>query len=263
MNPAWNAIGQVLGLCGLAGTIVEFIYVWTNTDKFTNFEGVFFLMTGTFEMLGEVIYVARCLIFTLTNWTFPVKSVAETLAKDPIHIAVLLNDRVRAGIYGKNQQELEAWKYEEAAVECSLSSIVISTLPMLPWALFFPVWGPRFDGDECPRLALSIFSLGLIVLQVLAARTSSDWTRLIPLMSLCAVYTAGKVVEMYVILSHADRLIKSDLGWWLVGLQVTEVLSIVFYYGRIAYNEWGGTRSIRAGRSLGESYASVRGQQKA
>ena len=41
---------QVLGSCGLAATIVEFIYVVTNRDIFTKFEEVFFLTAGSFKM---------------------------------------------------------------------------------------------------------------------------------------------------------------------------------------------------------------------
>ena len=57
----WDIVIQVFGTFGLEATIVEFIYVVTNRENFTNFEEVFFLTAGSFEMLGEVASVAEAL----------------------------------------------------------------------------------------------------------------------------------------------------------------------------------------------------------
>ena len=55
------SIGPTIGVSGLAATIMEFIYVVTNRDNFTNFEEVFFLTAGSFEMLGDFASVAGAL----------------------------------------------------------------------------------------------------------------------------------------------------------------------------------------------------------
>ena len=57
----WDIVIQVFGTFGLEATIVEFIYVVTNRENFTNFEEVFFLTAGSFEMLGKVASVAGAL----------------------------------------------------------------------------------------------------------------------------------------------------------------------------------------------------------
>lgn len=50
---------QVLVTAGLVEMVVEFTYVVTNRDNFTPFEEVFFLTSGSIEMLGELGRVSR------------------------------------------------------------------------------------------------------------------------------------------------------------------------------------------------------------
>ena len=78
----WDIVIQVLGTFGLAATIVGFIYVVTNRDTFTNFEEVFFLTAGSFEMLGKVVFLFGLWIATEDNFSL---KVLKSLIKDPVH----------------------------------------------------------------------------------------------------------------------------------------------------------------------------------
>lgn len=46
---------QLLGSAGIVETVVEFPYALVNLKDFTPFERVFFLFSGSAEMLGELI----------------------------------------------------------------------------------------------------------------------------------------------------------------------------------------------------------------
>ena len=48
---------------------------------------------------------------------------------------------------------------EDVKNRVSEMALGVSALSVLPWAMFVPVWGPSFDGQEGLRLALSVFSL--------------------------------------------------------------------------------------------------------
>ena len=49
------------------------------------------------------------------------------------------------------------------------------------------------------------------------------------------MYAMEKAFEVYIILSDVDRLITGDLGWWLVGFQVVDILSITVFL-RFSYH---------------------------
>ena len=51
-------------------------YVLTNRESFTNFEEVFFLTAGSFEMLGEVVFLFGLRIEAEDNFLFERKKFA-------------------------------------------------------------------------------------------------------------------------------------------------------------------------------------------
>ena len=119
---------------------------------------------------------------------------------------------------------------------------------MLPWAVFFPVWGPSFDGQQGLRLALSVFSLVLLLslcwLIVFRALCDSLFSGhdiniedIILSFLFCSIYAMEKAFEVYIILSDVDRLITRHLGWRLVGFQVIEIISITVFFLRFSYYE--------------------------
>lgn len=78
---------QVLGTVGIIETIVEFSYAVVKINDFTPFEKVFFLVSGTFEMVGE-LFVLCCMVKTMLGKDDAPEAceVAKNYVKDPIHI---------------------------------------------------------------------------------------------------------------------------------------------------------------------------------
>lgn len=229
-----NIVMQALGTCGLAASIMEFIYVWTNRDSFTNFEEVFFLTAGSLEMLGEVVFLISGLIIASKNsWSV---EILKTLIQDPVHILASAGGGILSGDGAET--------VDEDIFLCSDWAFVISLLSALPWAVFFPVWGPSFEEQGRLRLALSISSLVLLLFpsliicfgEMISLEIKKRAMNIISSFCLCALYAMEKVFEVFIILSEADRLMADDLGWWLVGFQVIEIFSVALFFGRFTYH---------------------------
>ncbi|CAM9721959.1 unnamed protein product, partial [Ectocarpus fasciculatus] len=121
---------QLFGTMGLIETVVEFSYAITNRENFTTFEEVFFLTSGSIEMLGEVAFLLMGIgVF------FRKKDRAgfKALLKDPVH-------NLARGIFeGAAEKKLQGEAYDE----CSCLAVMVSILSLFVWATYWPVWGSR------------------------------------------------------------------------------------------------------------------------
>lgn len=227
----WDIVIQVSGMCGLAGTFAEFIYAVTNKDSFTNFEEVFFLTAGFFDVLGEFVFLFIGLLLFCANAevNFPVR-ILTVFTRDPVHNIAWIKTRVR---FGSDERSWEVVILLVATLE-----IIVSALSVLPWAVFFPVWFRSFEGDKGVRLALSISSLVLLILfPVIVYSMRFDHKVLSEFLSLfwlCGMHIMEKVFEVYIVLSNARRLITGVLGWCMVGCLVIDIISVVLILVRFA-----------------------------
>lgn len=220
---------QTFGTIGLIETIVEFTYVWTNEESFTEFEKVFFIATGSCEMAGEIMFllVGFALLRDAPSRTSRCHY-WKMLVKDPIHAV--------AGY--KPMSDPSEERYQMAYAGNCFNALWISTIPMFCWATYYPIWGHAFRGDLLFRLTLcgtcSILALITIALFVWRRQwwgindLSSQLVALVPI-----YYVLQKIFEVCLLLVHHDRLCPSDLGNALLMFQVTEILSVPVFYSRV------------------------------
>lgn len=183
----------------------------------------YFLASVSFEVAGELLFLMAgiCLLSRTSNR----RTTAKALTKDPVHhVAAVATD-----------SDYMSWEF--AAL--SLASTVVSLLPLLAWATFFPVWGKSVagdDDDEDLRVALSAFSLtGVVALLASAerARRSSPGSERQRAMDTVVVigvvsYATQKAFEVCVLVSGWERLCLGVLGRALVVLLTVETLSVAF-----------------------------------
>lgn len=208
---------QVLGTAGLVETVVEFTYVVTNRESFTPFEEVFFLTSGSIEMLGEVLFLMVGLYIFLGEKDC---NRAKALLRDPVHNCARV-------AFDEAADTDTAKGFEDDYYRGSAFAIVISVLSLPVWATFWPVWGSLFDGDGDGglRLALSICSLALCcTLLFLACKGKEDPAVYV----VFVMYAMEKVFEVYILLSDLERLCPGDLGKALVAFELTEILSVAY-----------------------------------
>ena len=112
--------------------------------------------------------------------------------------------------------------WEDAMAASSFFAFCISLLSMLPWAVFFPVWGPSFDGQEGLRLALSVSSLVVYLIPTIytmmslvawfvsptdsvqhSSNVNRIYGRIVMTFWVCGMYIIEKVLVVLIIYSLA------------------------------------------------------------
>lgn len=224
---------QAFGTAGLIETVVEFTYVLTNRDNFTEFEKVFFIASGSCEMAGELLFLfGGCWMLRKASSATLRTDYIKMLARDPIHNMAGYSVKTNA------REEFEQAKY----FNLSWIAVGVSVFSFFCWAIGYPLWCTSFDGDgdQDLRVALSVVSAVSLVCCALAYYTiiirkafGSRFLRTHVLLSTFPVlYAIEKVFEVYILLSDLDRLCPGDLGTSLVVLQMLEIASVLVILGR-------------------------------
>lgn len=217
---------QSVDICDYAAIQVMFGYVFIRRGNFNNFEEAFLLTTAGFETAAETFYVLAGISVYSSGQR---KGFWRAMATNPVH------HYARALLLGGSQERrTQYFAAANVAMFVALTSLV-------PWALFCPVWGPSFEAESGDvMMALSTWScVGVVVLILSVAfsvpvydfcRHSSDWSQVMfhSIISMI-LYISIKVFEVYVLLSDPERLCSSAFGKALVGLQLSEVVSIAAF----------------------------------
>ncbi|CAM9386703.1 unnamed protein product [Choristocarpus tenellus] len=212
---------QVLGTAGVVETLVEFYYVVTQRDIFTQFEETYFLTTGSLELAGEVFALALGLLIVKRHGQdLSLPKIAQLAARDPIHILA--------------HPKGERGKLAKHILRIGFLGVGVSVISLIPWALFLPVWGP-FEGDDTLRLALSTVSASSLLVCLFAScgMGSSVHRDNSLFVSAAVLYAVQKIFEVYLLISRMDRLAPSDLGKTLIVFQLTELLSVLVVVLRV------------------------------
>lgn len=205
-------------------------YVLHYRRKFNDFEEAFLLTTTGFETAAEIFFLLAG-ISVYSSGTR--KGFWRAMATNPVH------HYARALLLGGSRERINQYfTAANVAMFVALSSL-------LPWALFCPVWGPAFDAEsEDVMMALSAWSCAGVVMLILSVvfsvplydfcRHSSDWSQVMfhSILGL-SLYVSIKVFEVYVLLSDTERLCSGAFGKALVGLQLSEILSVTAFAAAI------------------------------
>ncbi|CAN0092693.1 unnamed protein product [Scytosiphon promiscuus] len=216
-------VATVLGAIGLAETITEFVYALALRKSFTPFESIFFLTGGSFELVGELVAVALGMRYV---WQ------ANYGSEDFVdNMGVVLKDPIHNLAYPHR----DAGVIVTALLAASSVGVMISNVPVLLWATFFPVWGD-FSGDVGVRLLLSIVSSlcmsSQFLLQVACKRRGEEIPFWMRTCIFCLKYSLGKGVEVYLLISKSNRLAPDELGKALITFQMIELLSVAVVIAR-------------------------------
>lgn len=211
---------QVVGIAGIAETLVEFSYALANLKDFTPFEYVFFLVSGSVEMFTVLIVMgimARTML--KKNNIADACRVAKYYLRDPIHVICFPPWREEEGY----DADLEAGAF---------IAIFYPFWPTFSWWLVLTFGtGFKSDGDRDLMLTLSVVSLCSLLL-FLVTCIPSGWDDVAKYPLLASFYSVPKVFELYLLASRQERLASSKLGVMLIYLQVLEVLSCAFIVSR-------------------------------
>lgn len=229
---------QVLGSAGIVETLVEFLYALVNLRDFTTFERLFFLVSGSAEMIGEVIvlgYMARRML-ELDN-AADAFNVAKDYVKDPIQI-------VCSSLWRQEEE------FNDDLEEGAYLAVFFTFWPTLFWwsVLAIMVFGEGFesDGDDEIMLALSIVSACSFFCFCTWLCTSwLDNINEYPFM--VCVYSVQKVFEVYILLSRRERLASGALAVLLIIFQLVELLFCTFIVGKyvlVKYFEHGRPKEL-------------------
>lgn len=214
---------QVLGAAGIVETIVEFSYALVNLEEFTSFERVFFLVSGSAEMAGEVT-----VLWWMTKRMLKKDNVADACkvakdyVRDPMHIWCF-----------SPWWEEEGYDFdlEDGAVR----ALALSLLPSLFWwvILSIMVFGSGFesDGDGDVMLVLFAASLGFFLSFVVCLLlVLLVYPNGYPFYS--CLYSMQKIFEIYLLLSRRERLASDVLGVLLICFQLLELVSCALVVGK-------------------------------
>lgn len=225
---------QMFGAAGLVETFVEFTYIWSERQSFSNFEEVFFLVTSLCELVGEAIFLCTAAFWLITTpprtfqWCY-----VTMLAKDPIHVLASYS-RIGGQSIGAHERQY---------VTACFVALSIPMLPMFLWATYYPVWRGVFEGqgDDSFRWSLSAASSLLVVAGIILGISNGGcggieipekWMEafsfLVPV-----TYLLPKLFGAHVFLSNIERLSPGMLGMAFISLQIVEILSVASFYNRL------------------------------
>lgn len=203
-----------------------FGYVFIRRARFNGFEEAFLLTTAGFETSAEVFYLLAGISVYSTGQR---KGFLRAMATNPVHHyarALLLG--------GSRERRTQYFAAANVAMFVALASLI-------PWALFCPVWGPSFEAEsDGVMMALSTWSCAGVVMLILSVgfsvpahgfcRHSIDESQVMfhHIISM-VLYISIKVFEVYVLLSDPERLCSRAFGKVLVGLQISEVVSVTAF----------------------------------
>lgn len=252
---------QVLGTVGIIETIVEFSYAIVKLEDFTPFEKTFFLVSGTFEMAGELFVLWRMVKTMLSKDNAPEAcDVAKSYVKDPIHIYAFSPWQGEDG-------------YDDDLEEGAGYGIILALLPTLFWWLILIVMifaaGFASQGDETIMLALAIVSffsclytlgiVGAMRLFKLAVPTYlTAGYAMLPWL-----YSVQKVFEVYLLISRGDRLAADELGVSLILFQLVELTSCAVIVGKYALVQFFKRKEARTAQQSVDTEQEVSQETKA
>lgn len=227
-------VATILGAMGLVETVTEFVYAWVR-KSFTPFENVFFLTCGSFELFGELaaIFLSARYVWSAGYGGEDLVDTMGVILKDPIHnLAYPHRD---AGVIDKS------------LLAASSVGVMVSNIPVLLWATFYPVWG-GFSGDVGARFLLSIISCFFVASQHVVRFGCKSREQEVPFWVrtcfFCSKYALCKGFEVFWLISKSDRLAPDELGKALITFQVVELLSVAIVIARAftsqAYDEAAG-----------------------
>lgn len=233
---AWDFIKQVLGMAGLAESIFELVYIFTQIDNLRQFESFFFAFLATSELLGEklaiLVVLRSCQNIQFESeakrWMPQVARVAQLLVRDPMHNLADSSTTVFSGDALKT--------YYRGHAFCVVISAVY---PVVAWIIFVPLW-PFFyeDDDRSLKLRICCSMWGLIALVtwskefwLLSLRSSvlPSSERMIrvgrEMLAEYVVLVQQSCVALSLLFSRGDRLANGRVGEALRALQLAELSS--------------------------------------
>ncbi|CAN0089861.1 unnamed protein product [Ascophyllum nodosum] len=220
---------QVFGAVALAQTAVGFAYAMENTEAFTNFEKVFFLLHSSMEVAAEALFLLmtlttlyaeeRCCNCMIDGGEDLMEGI-KSWTRDALHNAVS-----RDAVMGVNDFSAPAF-----------FALLLSLLSVVLWATFYPVWGFSSEGEsEDVRLALSIASAACVAIVLLMPLFCIRNDRLDRYVNNSIYFAFGveKVFVLYFLLADVERLCAGPLGRTFVALLLLEIFSICVILVRV------------------------------
>lgn len=221
-----SALFQVLGTAGIVESVVEFSYAIMNSENFTPFERIFFLVSGSAEMVGEAT-----LLFFMVRRMLKKDSagnacrVGRSYLRDPMHV-----------------WSFSPWWEEEGydfdLEDNAVRALILSLLPTLFWWVVLAILtlGLGFESEGDGRVMLALSSVSLCFFVAFSASVCFsllDYPNGYPVYA--CLYAVPKVFEVYLLETRRERLIMSDegkLGLPLFILQLLGLLSCLLVVGK-------------------------------
>ncbi|CAM9404426.1 unnamed protein product [Choristocarpus tenellus] len=206
----------VLGVIGLAESIAEFVWVMLNLDKLEDFNRLFFVLTSSCEMAGLLVSFFVCCTVGLVELR------ASFFLADPIH-------NTRAALLKPLEESNQA---PIGAVEAASIGLMISVIPSVVWASFYPVWGGDFEEDDDRRILLCTASCIVMIVALISGccrgfHLNGDclgW-----LTCFTAWYVLQKVFEAVYLTNDDEYRESQSILWWVLVVSLyTEVFSALW-----------------------------------
>lgn len=233
----------MFGALGLLETMVQVAYMVTNHENFSAFEGTFFVLSGLFEAAGEILLllgIAWIVVYQESESSW--RQLSQLVTTDPLH-NLFMPSRI-----AEETNEL-------VHLALSASAVIVSTMPLVAWASFLPVWGFHAQDDDSARLVISV--VAFVVVASIAMFFAVNWVEFMPeergswssltsyvddastavglaflgIQAVVVLYAIQKLLGLVVLFSDAGKLCSGFFGKALVLLLLIELVSAIIYVG--------------------------------